>query len=173
MKFLENLFFGESRNEFERKIREVMEDIEVVGGIKKLEILRSYRTDRVIAIGDSISDFEMLSYAKEKGIAVSFNGNEYSLKNSDLAIISDSTFSEAGIIDAYLSHGIEGVEEFVHHHSRGDIEGMKELVEEDIVEGIVKSNTEYIWVSELNLDHVIEMSKEMRWKVRGEAGKLG
>ncbi len=130
----------------------ILEEVKAVGGGRKLEVVRSYGVESPLVIGDSISDYAMLSWAKERGLAVSFNGNEFAVRNSNLAIISDTTFSEAYVVEAYLREGIEGV---------------KKLVESDSV-----VNAEFYWIDESNVEYVIEKSKSMRRRLRGLAGSL-
>jgi len=137
----------------------ILNEVKAIGGQRKLEVVRSYDIPNPIVIGDSISDYAMLSWAKENGLAVSFNGNEFAVKNSNLAIVGNTTFAEAYIVEAYLSEGVEGVRKSVRREFNSDIaDKLKE--------------TEFYWIDESNVDEVINKSKAMRRRLRGLAGAL-
>ena len=137
----------------------ILEDVKAIGGRRKLEAMLSYGVKRPMAIGDSISDHAMLAWAKEKGLAVSFNGNEYAVKNSNLAIVSETAFAEAYLVEAYEMEGVEGVERAVAREFESEV--LPKL------EGV-----EFYWVEKENIDDVVERSKEMRGRLRGLAGTL-
>lgn len=179
IEFLNDVFFENRKKirgfeKFIEKLRAIMKRIDVVGGNKKLEVLKSYSTaDRIIAIGDSISDCEMLDYVRKKGLAVSFNGNEYSLMKSNLAIVSDSTFAEAAVVDAFLGGDIEGVVKMIESFKEKRFDEVEKYVDKDIVEGLKEVNSEFYWVKKAKFDVILSRSRTMRKAVRGEAGKLG
>ncbi len=171
--FLDGIFWGESG--FTRKVQEIMKEIEVIGGKRKLEIVKRYSsaTKNLIAIGDSISDFEMLGWVKGKGLAVSFNGNEYSLMRSNLAIISDSAFSEAAVIESFILLGLDGVKRLIDlYTSMKEKEKIYELIDERIADGLMNSKTIFQWIDGDYLS-ILADSLRMRKTLRGEAGKLG
>lgn len=144
------------------KAGKIIEDMKVMGGKKKKEVVESYNPENVVAIGDSISDFEMLEYAKKRGIAVSFNGNEFAVNHSNLAVISETAFAIAAVVVAYGREGVTGVNNLVE----GDFKIVEEIA--DKLKG-----TEFYWVFPENTEELIVKSKQMRRRVRGEAGKLG
>ncbi len=137
----------------------ILDEVRAVGGQRKLEVVRSYGIPNPVVIGDSISDHAMLSWAKESGLAVSFNGNEFAVRNSNLAVISETTFAEAYIVEAYLSGGVEGVRKSVRREFDSDIA--------DKLKG-----TEFYWIDESNVEEVVSKSKAMRRRLRGLAGAL-
>ncbi len=96
----------------------LMEAVEPVGGNRKHAALlkalsregRSLAESRVI--GDSITDSVMLSKARDAGgLAVSFNGNRYSIRNSNVAILSGSCWATAAVLDVHAKGGLEAVRE--------------------------------------------------------------
>lgn len=137
----------------------ILRDVKAVGGQRKLEAVRSYGIKDPIAIGDSISDSAMLSWAKEKGLAVSFNGNEYAVKNSNLAIVSETAFAEVYIVEAYLSNGLGGVKR-----------ALKLEFDSEVVDKL--KETKYYWIKDSDVDKIVDESKAMRRKLRGLAGAL-
>ncbi len=131
------------------EIGKVLRDVRAVGGRRKLEIVRRFSLKPVV-IGDSISDLEMLSYAKVNGLAVSFNGNEYAVENSNVIIISESAWAEAYVLDSYFRNGIDGVKR------------IKDEVDAKI----------YIMDEITDIEDVVRESKDMRKRIRGIAGLL-
>ena len=137
----------------------VVEEVKAVGGSRKLRALMEYGDEKPIVIGDSISDVEMLKWARGRGLSVSFNGNEFAVMNSDLAVISETTFAEAYIVEAYLREGMDGVMRAI------DFE-----YESDFVSAV--RGTRYYWMKTSEVEEVVKESKYMRRKLRGLAGSL-
>ena len=147
----------------------IIDEINAIGGERKKEIVKRYvedfEIDRVIAIGDSISDYKMLEWVKKHGgLAVSFNGNEYALKHSNFAIVSDSAISEALIIDLFIRGGIEKIRKF-----EGEIKNYPNYFKSLFL----KSNTKFYFLDELDYREILNESLSMRKKLRGYAGSLG
>ena len=154
--WLNNFFWKKLTN---MEAGKILRDVKAVGGQRKLEAVKSYGIKNLIAIGDSISDFAMLSWVKENGLAVSFNGNEYAVRNSNLAIVSETAFAEAYIVEAYLSDGLNGVKRALRLEFESEIaDKLKE--------------TKYYWIEGSDVDRIIDESKAMRRKLRGLAGAL-
>ena len=171
--FLNNLFWNGKPSSFVKKIREVSEEIRVVGGKRKLDVVKKYKVDRFLAIGDSISDFEMLGWVKDRGLAVSFNGNEYSLMRSNLAIVSNSAFSEAAVVEAYFTQGMVGVRDLVKAVNSREWSKAGKITDKRIVEGLKNSKTEFYLIEDSKINEILSRSIEMRKALRGDAGKLG
>ena len=151
VKYLDDLFKEIEKSPFKK----VLEDVRVVNASEKKRIVESYGEKRIVAIGDSISDVEMLKYARERGLAIAFNGNEYAVREANVVIVSETAFSEALVVDLYLSGGFKAVKNF-------------EKSEHELLEKI--KNTEIYF--EVN-DDVIERSEKMRRRLRGKVGELG
>ncbi len=175
--FLDKIFW-KGEDDFTRKIKEVIQKIKVTGGKRKLEIVRKFAKTNPIAIGDSISDFDMLRWVKNNGVALSFNGNEYAIMQSNVAIVSNSAFSEAAVVEAFLVSGFEGVTKLINFYISSR-EKTIELIDERIFNGLVNSETKfYLLDVSQNLDDqdfqkILQESLKMRRILRGEAGKLG
>lgn len=80
----------------------------VCGGGRKresvIEILEEYELEvsDSIAIGDSITDIQMLEYVRDNGgVGVSFNGNEFSLRPSMIAYSGKSIYPLTKLIQAF------------------------------------------------------------------------
>lgn len=79
----------------------------VCGGQRKMDVVKKVskehgvKISEVMAVGDSITDINMLEGVKKAGgIAVSFNGNQFSAPKANLAVSSLSLMSLRPIIDA-------------------------------------------------------------------------
>ncbi|MFO7967785.1 MAG: hypothetical protein R6U44_09335 [Archaeoglobaceae archaeon] len=146
----------------------VLEKVKAMGGKRKREVVERYMDDfnynEVIAIGDSISDYAMLDFVRDNGVALSFNGNEYALDHSNVAVISDTAFGEAAVVDAFAKKGIDGVIDVVKNKRT-------ELLNPQIAKNL--STTKFYWLNDVDLDAVIVESEHMRKKLRGGAGHLG
>lgn len=147
----------------------ILDEVKAVGGERKKEIVKSYveefNVERIVAIGDSISDYKMLDWVrKQGGLAVSFNGNEYALKYSNLAIVSDSAISEALVVDLFVKGGFEKVRRI-----------KSELVNysTEVKQSFLNSNTNIYFLDEIDYKEILDESMNMRKKLRGQAGELG
>ena len=119
---LDKIFFDEIPK---MAIGKLTDSVKTVGGEgKKLameQILENHDLDSngVMYVGDSITDVEPLSYARENnGISVSFNGNEFSLREAEIAIISDNTIATSLLIDLHSKFNKEYILEFIKSYSK-------------------------------------------------------
>ncbi len=146
---LENYFF--------RKIRVGKFNVEVIGGSRKTraikELVRKYNVDysKVVVIGDSITDYKMLRFIKNKGLSIAFNANEYALPYAKIGVSSDNLLDVARIIEIYKKGGIDAVFEFI---SSQPFEKYQ-IIEKNRIKEILKIHYKY------------------RKLLRGEAAKLG
>lgn len=158
-------------------------EVNPVGGTEKArsveDIVRKIGCsfDCVMYVGDSITDAPALKLVKENGgLAVSFNGNSYSVRESDVAVLSGNTVVTSVLVDVFSRLGKDGVLGLVDDWS---IAGLKKycatsnLVEEmnDVFSGgfpLVER------VTSGSVERLISESCVFRKAVRGEAiGKLG
>ena len=89
-----------------------LSDVVTVGGEQKAESIRDVvkrlnePLENVMYVGDSITDVEAFRLVKENGgLAVSFNGNSYAVKNADVAVMSESNLVTAVIADIFCRSG--------------------------------------------------------------------
>jgi len=117
------------------------------------------KISEVFYVGDSITDVEILNLVKEnKGIAVSFNGNKYSLKAAEIACISPDTSLLTILIKAFYRGGREEVLKLINDFS-------KDKKKQERILTLIDKN---------NVETLCRKSEEMRKKVRGEElGGLG
>ena len=165
----------------------VMNQVKVRGGRRKEKAIEdiSRRTELpvsdMIAIGDSITDINMLQRLKDEGgIAISFNGNNYTISHSTIAI---TTPNNLGLLPIFQNK--ENIDEFLDewesqypnfNNSPRNIQNG--LVSKDcknlfIKHGFVPKIINLTNKNNEKLNEIIEEQKKMRKFVRGWAGNLG
>jgi energy-converting hydrogenase A subunit R len=139
----------------------IVEEVRPVGGPEKAVSIRR-AADRegvdlsnVIYVGDSITDVEAFrTVRREGGLAVSFNGNRWAVKEADLAIVSPRADPVLPLAEAFLAGG------------RASVEGR------DWTGGA--EDTLSAWLGEADFEMVVETSERVRKEVRGSViGGLG
>lgn len=171
--------------------REILNEIKPLGGYRKYRALLDFLNEEsedlsaCIAIGDSITDWIMLKKTKDSGgLAVSFNGNEYAIRNSNVALISDTCLITPIIVDLFMKKGLFGVKQLTCNWT---YENLEKAVRAQWVDPSLfkllrqrfdkKSSAVLplaIWIDDRNVEEVIRKSLEMRKRVRGVVvGSLG
>jgi energy-converting hydrogenase A subunit R len=180
---LNNFFWKGKKTDYIR----VMDKIKVRGGKRKELAVEdiSLRTgtpiSEMIALGDSITDINMLQRVRdEEGIAISFNGNRFSLKRANLAV---TTLNSLGVLPVFkLKHKLdeflndwESKFESFQNNPKSITEGLisKEIKEIFIKYNFVPELTNLKNKSEEQYSEVISKQEQMRRRVRGWAGNLG
>jgi predicted HAD superfamily phosphohydrolase len=133
-------------------------------------------------IGDSITDSVMLSKAKRAGaLAMSFNGNRYSIPNSNVALLSENCWASAAIVALHGEIGSNGLRDLLLN-SEGDFSSAIQSAKlgGEPGENVRRALTSHgagpraYWVVGDGIDEIIAESEEFRKKVRGTSiGSLG
>ena len=135
----------------------------------------------MIALGDSITDINMLQRLKdENGISVSFNGNRFTIERANIAVTTPNNlgvlpvFEAKNNLEAFLKTWEEEYPMF-----QNDPKNIKDgLISKHCKEHFINYN----FVPEIinlknktrnELDLIISQQEKMRKLVRGWAGKLG
>jgi energy-converting hydrogenase A subunit R len=133
--------------------------------------------DDIIYVGDSITDVAPLRRVKEAGgVAVSFNGNEYALREAEIAVISGTTIATTVLAYLYKRGGRYSVFEAV---SNWTADRLKKLnLPSGLLNALISYSSEIpVEVSEVTEENrmsLIEKSNFARKTVRGKAvGSLG
>jgi len=131
--------------------------------------------ESVLYVGDSITDVEALRLVRDRGgLAVSFNGNSYAVKNADVAVLSKSNLVAAAIADVFYRFGREKTLRLIESWSESSLKGCG--VDLGLVEQVFGCEEEpkvQIVTSE-NMNLLVTESSGFRKKVRGVAiGRLG
>lgn len=166
------------------RLGRLLEVIKPVGGAEKAAALgdclrRAGVSDGCVYTGDSITDVQALRAAKAAGgLAVSFNGNGYSVKDSDIAVMSPHTLPSSIIADALLRRGREEVislasrwDEALTSRNMADL-GVPTVLAEGLYE--IDPAPRVILLDDDNRSRIAEESSAFRKTVRGtKAGGLG
>jgi len=158
-------------------------EVNPVGGSEKARAVKDIikkmgcSLDRVMYVGDSITDAPALKLVRENGgLAVSFNGNSYSVRESEVAVLSGDTTVTSVLAEAFSRLGKEGTLRLVNEWSSSGLEkycAVLELRERMVV----LFSDGFPQVEQVNADNMERLMREsgvFRKTVRGEAiGKLG
>jgi energy-converting hydrogenase A subunit R len=165
----------------------VMNHVKVRGGKRKELAVEdiSKRTgvsiSNMIALGDSITDINMLQRLKDEGgIAVSFNGNRFTVERANVAVTTPNNlgvlpiFENKGNIDQFLEKWENNVNKFGNDPKKildgiisKDIKNF--LIEHNFLPEIFNLKNK----SKEQLNEIISSQEKMRKLVRGWAGHLG
>ncbi|MFW9941536.1 MAG: HAD hydrolase family protein [Candidatus Thorarchaeota archaeon] len=180
---LNNFFWRRKESDYIR----VMDKVKVRGGKRKELAVEdvSRRTgtaiSEMIVLGDSITDINMLQRVRDEGgIAVSFNGNRFSLKRANFAVTTQNCLGVLPLFE--YNHNIydfmidwESNFENFQNNPKNITDG---LISKEIKELFIKYN----FIPELDIltnktetqySEIISKQERMRKIVRGWAGKLG
>jgi len=114
---LDKIFWGEIQN---MTIGKILSEVNPVGGKEKANavLLSLERTgnglEEVIYVGDSITDVEAFELVRKgRGMPISFNGNRYALRSSEIACLSPHTIVLTILADIFRKEGRKGLMEVV------------------------------------------------------------
>lgn len=160
-----------------------LKEVKPIGGIEKAKAAKSI-VDRsstslgnVIYVGDSITDVECFrSVRRNGGVTISFNGNEYAVREADIAISSNNALAIAVIAQTYGRLGLDSVYDLVDSWKREEFSRFKvvpallKAVEQKFPHGLPKVSR----ITKSNVERLAKESSTFRKRVRGEkVGRLG
>src|SRR3989344_5820279 len=97
---------------------------DVMNGKRKAEFVsqkaleRGIDVSRTAYIGDSITDDQALKLVREhQGLAIALNGDEFAIRNANVAVALEDRRNLKLILDAWANFGMEGVNHFVEGQS--------------------------------------------------------
>jgi len=117
----------------------------------------------------------MLEKVRENGgLAIAFNGNEYSIPYADIAVGTVDQRFLLPIISAFAEGGRKHAIDTAKHLENAPLRAMLEAMPQDVASTIPGDITppQYHHIDS-NAEEVIEIHKEYRTLLRGDAGKLG
>ena len=137
--------------------------------------------EQSITIGDSITDEDMLRVTRKGGgLAVSFNGNGYAIKESNVALMSDNCALSVIVAEAYRNGGHDAVKLLAENWSRefaGDISKLSEYGDPSWRQMVLypadREFPQIYMVTPENVAEVTAASKAWRKRVRGSVGQMG
>ncbi len=165
------------------RIHEIMKNVNPVGGEGKKEAVLDiaskfgFENKDIMYVGDSITDVEPLRFAKEHdGLAISFNGNEYAIREAEIAIMADNTVMISIIADLFNRFGKKEVINFINSYMDNPEDAInKYSIDSGLKREIKQVNLPKIAIiTSENFENLVNESKTFRNLVRGEAiGALG
>jgi energy-converting hydrogenase A subunit R len=167
----------------EMEIGRIYCDVNPVGGGEKAEAIKDIVHELGVAVadvmyvGDSITDDEAFRLVDRKGgLTVSFNGNQYAVKNAEIAVLSENSTVTTVIADVFLRFGKSEALNLVKNWNRKALE--KSTVSQDLLNRLFKVYPGKLpkakIITDQNMEALAEESSKFRNKVRGEAiGRLG
>lgn len=139
----------------------------VIGGDRKAEAIRKFseelgiKPSDCIYVGDSITDDRAHAFiAREGGLAVSFNGDYFAIRNATIAVAARDARALVPLIDAF-DMGHEGVRRFVERQ-QVSYGGERSY-------GPEPSIPDYIIIDPTNIEMAVRFSGIKRRDVRGES----
>jgi energy-converting hydrogenase A subunit R len=177
---LDEIFWKEIANMDSGKI---LKEVNPVGGKEKAEAIKDIvrkthaTLTGVMYVGDSITDEDAFRLVKENsGLAVSFNGNQYAVKNAEIAVLSESSIVTAVIADLFIKFGKQQTLDVIASWSREALS--KSQVNRALLQSLLRIYPQELpkvkIITSENMEVLAKESSEFRKKIRGEAiGRLG
>lgn len=177
---LDEIFWKEIANMNSGKI---FYEVNPIGGEEKAKAVKDAAERvgidlaEVMYVGDSITDMEAFRLVKENdGLTVSFNGNQYAIKNAEIAVLSENSIVTAIIADVFCRFGKQQALNMVENWNSEALK--KSLVNQALLRRLFKLYSKELpkvkIITSKNMESLSKESNDFRKKVRGEAvGKLG
>lgn len=177
---LDEIFLNEIAS---MKSGRIFSEVKPIGGSEKAESVKEavrkagLAFKDVMYVGDSITDVEAMRLVKDNGgLAVSFNGNQYAMENSEIAILSGNSIITAMIADVFSKFGKQKTLALAENWKMEEIK--KDAVNQALLNHILNLGSielpQVSIISKENMQTLVKESSDFRKKVRGEAiGKLG
>lgn len=176
---LDEIFWEEIIN---MKVGRALKEINPVGGYEKARSVREIVSSiygglsSVIYIGDSITDVESFRLVRENGgLTISFNGNQYAIREAEVAVLSHNAIILAVLAEQFKRYGKEHVLSLAENW---DISSLEDCCDPTLLERLRKLYPDRAPLVEKitpsNMERLIQESTAFRKTVRGEAiGSLG
>jgi energy-converting hydrogenase A subunit R len=159
-------------------------EVTTVGGSEKAAAIKdataklNVPVEDVMYVGDSITDVEAFQFVREKGgLTVSFNGNDYAVRNAEFAVMSENSVVTAVIADVFCRQGKQAALKLVENWNLESLEH-NGVVSLSLLDHLFTLHPQTLpkvqIVTAENMETIAKKSSEFRKKVRGETiGKLG
>ena len=161
----------------------ILAEVNPVGGSEKAEAVKDAvrRTGATLAdvmyVGDSITDVEAFKLVKDSGgLAVSFNGNQYAIRNAEIAVLCENSIVTATIADVFSRSGKKQTLSLIERWNREALS--KSPVNQGLLTRLFASHPKELpkvkIITDQNMEILARESSLFRKEVRGEAiGRLG
>ena len=179
VKRLDEIFWDEISK---MKIGLVLREVNPIGGYEKARAVREIAAifgtnpSSIIYIGDSITDVEPFRLVREYGgLSVSFNGNQYAIREAEIAVLSHHAIILAVLAEQFERFGKDHVLSLAENW---DISTLEDYCSPPLINRLKSLYPEKAPLVERitpkNMERLIQESTAFRKTVRGEAiGILG
>lgn len=176
---LDEIFWGEIAK---MRIGRALMEINPVGGYEKARAVEEItltlrgRMPSVMYVGDSITDVEPFRLVRSGGgLTVSFNGNQYAIREAEIAVLSHDATILAVIAELFKKYGKDYVLSLAEDWDISALEGYCSPI---LLERLKKLHPDRMpWVERItteNMERLMQESTAFRKTVRGEVvGALG
>jgi len=180
IRLLDMLFWNEIAG---MSLGKIFSDVTTVGGSQKAEAIEDAieglgaQLSDVMYVGDSITDVEAFKLVRNNGgLTVSFNGNQYAVKNAEVAVLSENSTVTAVIADLFCNVGKQQTLQMLENWSRETLR--KSVVSQPLLDKLFALYPAALpkvqIVTAEDMETLAKESSEFRKKVRGEGiGRLG
>jgi energy-converting hydrogenase A subunit R len=178
---LDTIFWSEIAG---MSVGRIFSEVTTVGGSQKAAAIEDavaklhVPLEDVMYVGDSITDVEAFKLVRENGgLTVSFNGNNYAVRNAEIAVLSENNMVTAVIADVFCRQGKQAVLNLVENWNLQSLESNR-AVNPSLLDRLFSLHTQTLpkvqIVTAENMETIAKKSSEFRKKVRGESiGRLG
>jgi energy-converting hydrogenase A subunit R len=161
----------------------IFSEVKPIGGCQKAEAVKDaakrshVHLSDVLYVGDSITDVEAFKLVRENGgLTVSFNGNQYAVKNAEVAVLSENNMVTAVIAELWCNFGKQETLKALKNWGPAALKQspLSKAVLERLFTLYPAKLPKLQIVTATNMETLGRESSEFRKKVRGEAvGRLG
>ena len=160
-------------------VGKLIKEVTTIGGEGKAKSIRNAAKRHnanladILYVGDSITDVEAFKLVSESGgLAISFNGNSYAVKNAEVAVISENNLVTAVIAELFIKLGKLETLKLINPWSIETLKGKVDPVLLKQLSSVGEPKVQIVTAE--NMDSLIKESSGFRKKVRGVAiGRLG
>jgi len=180
LKRLDEIFWKEIP---QMSVGKLLTDVVTIGGEQKAQAIRDaaersgVRLSDVMYVGDSITDVEALKLVREEGgLAVSFNGNSYAVRNAEISVCSESNLVLAIVADIFCRLGKTPAMKVFMYWTRAAVEesGTSGALLRQAYKVYPRTLPRLEIITPRNVDALVKESSAFRKQVRGVAiGRLG
>ncbi len=160
----------------------MMNDVNPVGGFEKANAVKDIAKktgadlSSIIYVGDSITDVDPFRLVRSAGgLAVSFNGNRYAVRETEIAVMSHHTCITTVMAEVFNRFGKQKLLDLADEWSLNNVEPFCNPPLFKKLEGVVAQKPVRVEkITKSNMEKLASESSAFRKTVRGEAvGKLG
>jgi energy-converting hydrogenase A subunit R len=166
----------------EMECGKMLKEVNPIGGFEKAKAIEDIadkvgvKFSDVVYVGDSITDVQSFQLVRENGgLAVSFNGNNYAVREAEIAVLSNNTTVTSVLAEVFNRYGRKGVLELVRGWSYSTLEKYcSPVLQSRMAHFYPKTLPKVEIITSANKERLMKESTAFRKTVRGEkVGGLG